>query len=127
MELSPSPTLQYLADTESRYIQSLQARHKWTKTQRNYQVGDIVLLKDKSLLGPSWQMAVIIQIHPEKDRLIRVVDLKTRGKIIDVLLIASCCSCQLEMTAALNVSVTKSKTLKPSYPSYKQPLYIIIP
>ena len=63
-----------------KYLQSFQARIKWTRTHRNFQVGDIVLIKDESLLDRTWPMAIVTRVYPGKDRLVRVVNIRTRGK-----------------------------------------------
>ena len=62
------------------YLQSLQARNKWQRVQRNFQVGDIVLLKDGDGLlkvpRQQWPMGKITQVFPSEDGLVRSVELK---------------------------------------------------
>ena len=46
------------------YLQNLQARHKWHKPVGNIKVGDIMLLKDNSLLRRYWPLACIVSVYP---------------------------------------------------------------
>ena len=52
------------------FQQTLQQRHKWTRTHCNVQVNDIVLLKDIDL-----QLARVVEIFPSSDGLLRKVKL----------------------------------------------------
>ena len=45
------------------------------KKQRNFEVGDVVILKVDSPRN-EWPMARVIEVYPERDRLIRQVKLK---------------------------------------------------
>ena len=59
------------------YLSSLQSRQKWQKEQRNFKVGDIVLVKDAELFGArnEWPLARIISVYPSEDGLVRSVTL----------------------------------------------------
>ena len=57
------------------YISQLQARNKWRTPQRNLQVGDVVLIKEQSPRS-SWPMAVVEQVHPSSDGLVRSATLR---------------------------------------------------
>ena len=48
-------------------------REKWLNPQRNAQLGDIVLIKDKNLHGLEWSTGTIIEVYPDKDTLVRRV------------------------------------------------------
>jgi hypothetical protein len=43
----------------------------------NLQVGDVVLLQEDNLVPTKWPLGRIVNIYPGKDRIVRVVDLKT--------------------------------------------------
>ena len=58
------------------YLSNLQTRQKWTKKRRNFCIGDIVLLKEDNSPRNSWPIARIIETLPNKDGLIRSVNLK---------------------------------------------------
>jgi hypothetical protein len=50
---------------------------KWHHPSRNLQVGDVVLLQEDNLVPTKWPLGRIVNIYPGKDRIVRVVDLKT--------------------------------------------------
>ncbi len=64
---------------KSRYLQSLSARQKCTKVQRNFREGDIVLLKDESIPHRTWPLAKVMKTFPGSDGLTRVVELLCQG------------------------------------------------
>ena len=59
------------------YIMSLTKYTKWTDQKDNISIGDIVILRDEVLFPTYWPLARVINVHPGKDNLIRVVTLKT--------------------------------------------------
>jgi len=59
------------------YLSRLQQRPKWTGTNPNLKVGDMVLLKEETLPVLQWNLARVIQVHPGPDHLVRVVTVKT--------------------------------------------------
>lgn len=59
------------------FLSRMQQRSKWNKTNRNLKVGDMVLLCDEVASPIKWPIARVIQIHPGKDELIRVVTIRT--------------------------------------------------
>ena len=65
----------------SKYLQALQSRTKWTSPCCNFKVGDVVLLKDESLLDRSWPMAIITEVFSGPDNLVRVVNLRIKDKV----------------------------------------------
>ena len=58
------------------YLASLQARQKWSKVRRNFQVGDIVLLKEDSPRN-TWPMGRVVHVVPDEKGLVHSVQLKT--------------------------------------------------
>ena len=56
---------------------SLQPRLKWTRTRRDLQVGDLVLLRNKQTSRNCRPMARITASFPGKDGHVRKVELKT--------------------------------------------------
>ena len=65
---------------QGRYIQSLQSRTKWKKPTYNFQVGDVVLVKDEVLKHRDWPLARITKTFPGDDGLTRAVELHCQGK-----------------------------------------------
>ena len=64
------------------YLQSLQAHSKWKQALRNFLVGDVVLLKDDTVLvHRTWPLALVMKTYPGSDGLIRVVDLRCNGHL----------------------------------------------
>ena len=80
---------QYLSDIFWRrwlkeYLPEMQRRQKWTKSQRNFAIGDIVLLVDNNLPRSSWSLGRIIAVKPNsKDNYVRRVILRTKHTILE--------------------------------------------
>ena len=55
------------------FAPSLVYRKKWHEKQRNLQVGDVVLVLDKDAFKGSYRLAVVDEVHPGKDGLVRNV------------------------------------------------------
>ena len=64
---------------QKEFLQSLQARQKWNITKRNFQVGDIVLLKEDTARN-KWPMARIVSTEPDSRGIVRSVQLKVIDK-----------------------------------------------
>lgn len=62
------------------YLQHLQTRTKWYKPQTNFQVGDVVLLKETELWKRDWPLGRVVKTYPGSDGLVHVVDLRINGK-----------------------------------------------
>ena len=58
------------------YTQSLQARPKWNNPRRNFEVGDVVLLKDEQLKRNYWPLARVSKTFPAEDGFIRQVEIR---------------------------------------------------
>lgn len=56
---------------------TLSSRSKWGLTKTDHMKGQLVLIKDDSLLPNCWSRWIIIAVHPEEDGRVRVVTLKT--------------------------------------------------
>ena len=59
------------------YHSSLRKFSKWHSTTRNLEVGDVVLLKENSLIPTKWPLGKIVDVNPAKDGIVRVVTVKT--------------------------------------------------
>ena len=74
--------VQYLADVFWRrwvkeYLPRLQQRQKWTKPQRNFAIGDIVLVVDESTSRNRWPLGRIVDVYRNnKDGYVRRVSVK---------------------------------------------------
>lgn len=58
------------------YLHKLQRRSKWTKSQANVKVGQLVLFKEDNLHPTRWLMGRITKLHPGSDNRVRAVELK---------------------------------------------------
>ena len=61
----------------SEYLPSLTVRKKWTKSERNLMVNDLVLLVDDNKPRGQWSLARIIEVMPSDDGNVRSLKLKT--------------------------------------------------
>lgn len=59
------------------FAQTLQQRQKWQADQPNLKVNDLVLLKNNLLPPLKWELARIMEVHPDTDNRIRVVTVRT--------------------------------------------------
>lgn len=67
---------------QSEYLTQLSIRSKWQRTHPNIKLDDIVIIHDANLPAGKWALARVIELHPGKDGLVRVVSLKTKNGII---------------------------------------------
>ena len=58
------------------FIQSLQKRQKWISPKRNLAKGDIVIIRDENLPRNQWLLAIVEELMPSKDGLIREVKVR---------------------------------------------------
>ena len=73
--------VQYLADLfwqrwRHEFLAQQQERKKWTKTRRNMQKNDVVLIVDDSLPRCQWKLGKIVEPHVDADGLVRKVKLQ---------------------------------------------------
>ncbi|XP_065087242.1 uncharacterized protein LOC135708976 [Ochlerotatus camptorhynchus] len=59
------------------YLCTLQSRSKWINPPVHIQTGQLVLLKEDNVAPIQWPTARIVDLHPGKDGITRVVTLKT--------------------------------------------------
>ena len=60
------------------YLPSLISRSKWKNRQRDFRVGDVVLIADPNLARGKWHMGKVSEVYPSQDKLVRVVQMKTK-------------------------------------------------
>ena len=63
------------------YLVTLQKLSKWNKHSKNISIGDIVILIEDRMVPTQWPLARVSQVHPGKDGVVRVVDLKTSSGV----------------------------------------------
>lgn len=64
------------------YLNQLQSRPKWLRSQDNLQKDDLVLIKDERLPPLNWLLGRVIEIQPGSDGLVRVASVKTTNGIL---------------------------------------------
>lgn len=73
---------QFWRNWSSEYLSRLQQRPKWLSVAPNVKINDIVIIKDERFPPNQWPLGRVIELHPGKDGLIRVVTLKTQNGVI---------------------------------------------
>lgn len=61
----------------SEYLPILNRHNKWRHPSRSLSVGDIVLLKEDTLVPTKWPLGRVTEVHPGKDKLVRVATIRT--------------------------------------------------
>ncbi|GFV14172.1 DUF5641 domain-containing protein [Trichonephila clavipes] len=59
------------------YLSNLQNRTKWKSPNHNFKVGEIVIIKEDNIPPATWPLGKVIETHPGKDGVVRVVTLRT--------------------------------------------------
>nr|CAI5862193.1 unnamed protein product [Callosobruchus analis] len=73
------------------YITSLQGRTKWkSNSPTPLKVGSLVLLKEPTL-PQHWRLGRVVELHPGKDNIPRVVSVHTRSGIVKRSVLKLCC------------------------------------
>ena len=62
---------------QGEYLHQLQQRNKWITNKEPLKIGQIVLIKDDKSPPLSWPLGRIIELHPGKDGIVRVVTGRT--------------------------------------------------
>ncbi|KAJ8020735.1 hypothetical protein HOLleu_40408 [Holothuria leucospilota] len=76
--------VQHLADVFWRewvmmYLPQLQKRAKWVDKQRNFNVGDLVLIADENTPRNIWPLGLVKLVNKGRDDFVRSVCVKTRS------------------------------------------------
>ena len=80
--------VQYLLDQlwsrwQREYLQSLQIRQKWSKSKRNLQIDDIVILKDFNMPRNKWNLGRVVEAIPDENGHVRKVKLLIADENLD--------------------------------------------
>ena len=59
------------------YLPTLTERKKWQVENRNFKIGELVLISDENMHRSDWPLARIIEVRPSRDEIERVVKVKT--------------------------------------------------
>ncbi|XP_075163040.1 uncharacterized protein LOC142235664 [Haematobia irritans] len=74
--------LEFCRRWKSEYLKEMTKRSKWTDSQRDLQVDDLVVLRNESLCPNEWRLGRIIKLYHGNDGRVRVVDLKTQAGVL---------------------------------------------
>jgi hypothetical protein len=66
------------------YLNSLQQWGKWASTQPNLRPGMVVVIKESNHPPQNWKMAVVEEIHPGRDGLVRLQPSRQRQEVQNV-------------------------------------------
>lgn len=61
---------------------SLQERQKWTRTRKNLQVNDVVIIKDDDTPWNQWKVCHVVKALPDKDGLVSKVKLEVGSQYL---------------------------------------------
>jgi hypothetical protein len=64
------------------YLTQFFQRYKWTEHSVEPKIGDVVIIKEDNLPPAQWLYGIVIQLHPGKDSITRVVTLRCKGSLI---------------------------------------------
>lgn len=59
------------------YLPSLQTRQRWTKTVRDFEPGDLVLVSQESTPRGQWPLGLVVDVHRSWDKLVRTAVVRT--------------------------------------------------
>ncbi|GBP47298.1 hypothetical protein EVAR_38062_1 [Eumeta japonica] len=59
------------------YLYTLQQKTKWFKPTPNIKLNDVVIIVEPNLPPTQWRLAIVEELHPGKDNIVRVVTLQT--------------------------------------------------
>ena len=59
------------------YLATMNCLSKWQNPTDDLQVGDIVCLRDEPTAPTKWPIARVVEVHPGKDKRVRVVTVRT--------------------------------------------------
>ena len=62
------------------YVSVLQRRQKWINKSRNIQKGDLVLVIDELAPREYWPLAIVTDVHPGEDGLVRRINVCTSAR-----------------------------------------------
>ena len=55
------------------YLSSINKYNKWHHPTRNVAIGDVIVLQESGIIPTQWSLGRVMETHPGKDNLVRVV------------------------------------------------------
>ena len=81
LTLMPESSTPLLAEVVCWYLVALNRYNKWHYPTRNVALRGVVVLREDGTIPTEWHLARVIQIHPGKDNLVRLVTVKMANGI----------------------------------------------
>ena len=78
------------------WLPGLNARKKWFRTQRDVQVGDVILVVSPDTPRGNWPMGRVLEVHPRNDGRVRVAKIQV-GQGTLVRPVTKLCPLELEL------------------------------
>lgn len=72
----------FWARWSTEYLRSLQTRSKWQRPQKNFEVGDLVVVCEENVATMEWMLGRVVETHKGKDDLVRVCSVKTASGLV---------------------------------------------
>lgn len=63
------------------YLNTLQQRNKWYIKEPNVKMDDLVIIKNENTQPLQWAMGRVVDLHPDKDGIVRVISVRTSSGI----------------------------------------------
>ena len=63
------------------YFSSLRKFSEWHYPSWNLRTGDVVMVREESIVPTKWPLGKIVDIHPGKDGIVRVVSVRTAAGV----------------------------------------------
>ena len=62
------------------FLLALQKREKWVEFQRNFTVGDVVIIKNEDVRRNQWPLGRVVEVFPDAEGVVRSVKVRTAAK-----------------------------------------------
>ena len=80
------------------YLPTLIPRKKWNFPQRNFEIGDLVLLREYSVVKNQWFRGRIVNVLPNKDGKVRCLEVKKPDGSVVLRDVGSVCRLEIDMS-----------------------------
>ena len=80
------------------YLPTLIPRKKWNCPQRNFEIGDLVLLREYSVVKNQWFRGRIVNVLPNKDGKVRCLEVKKPDGSVVLRDVGSVCRLEIDMS-----------------------------
>ena len=103
--------VQYLADSfwkrwRREYLPTIALRQKWPDKERNFQIGDLVLVVDDGVPRGKWRMGQVIFTFPDPNGFVRQVEVKIGASVLQRPIVKLCLICESNQASTNGPSVS---------------------